>query len=408
MKNDIFSVKKSFKYFYFIALLLLFFSGYYLTEYSGSKYSSSLRFFLLAGVLLLIWHERKLMQRSFQAFIERNNYTLNPLVIVLLLFFIYIVSLSVFFGDFEVIRRSIVLMVFLMVVSVYSATLSFKYSKLIYSLGVFGFFVGVLYLYEYLVLSEFAVFDYRKHRVQSTGFSWLASYDNTITAALHISFLFVAALWGLFNSKRKVSIVFFYITFFILLAAVFVTSARTAWIAIATSLLVFLLFEIKRNKLKVLSVYSVLVVLALFYLSLFYSLDFARGLTHRDTIWLGLLSNLENVRDWVFGAGPAASVSFVKLPNNTYAVHAHNIYVETIYRNGLLGLVLFLSLVLLSVREFILSASKKEAVFFIAIICSGSVAMFFDFSNLIYSPNLVWLWLWFPVAVSLSVRKKVT
>lgn len=393
---------------YFIAFLLLFFSGFYLTEYSGSSFSSLLRFYLLVGVFLLV--ALKVSSKLEWKYFLFNNkfFYIKALLFSFLLLFLCMILTSVFYGDLVVLRRAFVLMVFLFIVWIYSAYLDFNYTYLIYALGFFGFFVGFLYLYEYLTLSGFSFSGYRSNRVQSTGFSWLASYDNTITAALHVSFLCVAALWGLFNSKSKIVIAFFYLTFFILLAAIFVTFARTAWIAVSTSLLIFFIFEFKRNKLKVMAVYGVLAILAVLYLSLFYSSDFARGLTYRDTIWIGLLSNLQSAKDWMFGMGPAASVSIIKLPDGNFAIHAHNIYVETIYRNGLLGLILLLSLVFLVIRNLVLSINKKEAVFFIAIICGGSVAMFFDFSNLIYSPNLVWLWLWFPAAVSLSARQIVT
>lgn len=59
---------------------------------------------------------------------------------------------------------------------------------------------------------------------------------------------------------------------------------------------------------------------------------------------LRLLNNIYDTKSWVFGMGPAASVSFVKIAGSTIAVHAHNIYVETLYRNGILGVILFLLL----------------------------------------------------------------
>ena len=103
--------------------------------------------------------------------------------------------------------------------------------------------------------------------------------------------------------------------------------------------------------------------------------------------------------------GPAASVSFVKIAGSTIAVHAHNIYVETLYRNGILGVILFLLLLFFSIRSLVAFRVNDDKTFFVAVLCGASVSMFFDFSNLIYSPNLIWMWVWFPIAVSLFTRK---
>lgn len=393
---------------YFTVFISLFFSGFYLTAFDSSSFSSLLRVFLLVGILLLIAWKVSFKLKWNSLFITQNSSRDKVVLYLLALFFLYIILASIFHGDLAILRRTIVLLVFLAVVWSGSNYFNFNYSYLIYALGGFGFLIGSLYLYEYLRLSDFSFSGYRNNSVKSTGFSWLASYDNTITAGLHISFLCIAALWAMFNSKRKVTIIFFYLTFFILLSAVFLTFARTAWVGVLTSLLVMSIYEFKRNKTKVFAVYAVLIMLAMLYLSLFYSFDVARGLTYRDKIWVGLFENLQGVKDWVFGVGPSASVSFIKLPSGDFAVHAHNIYVETIYRNGLFGLLLFLSLLFFVVRNLIISKDNRESSFFTAIICAGAVAMFFDFSDLIYSPNLIWLWLWFPVAVSMSFRKKVT
>lgn len=384
---------------FFTALLVLFFSGFYITKFDSSTFSSVLRIFLVLGFLYFIFVVRKFFSSFGIALREAGTENGKNIYVILFFFFLYAFSLSIFFAEWSVLRRSIILLVFLFVIGGYSFYLRFNYDRLIYVLGVGSFFLGNFYLYNYFSINDFTFAGYRDNPVQGTGLSWLANYDNTITAALHISFICIAAVWSYFNSKNKLVSCFYCFSFFILLMAIVLTFARTAWVAIFFSLLVFFIYELKRNKLKVFYLYGVLLVMGVVYIATFYSTDMARGLTYRDETWVSILSNMESVKDWIFGMGPGASVSFVKLPDGSFSVHAHSIYVETIYRYGLLGLLLFLSLFFLAIRNLIIFSSRSN-VFFIAVLCGAGAAMFFDFSNLIYSPNLIWLWVWFPIAVS--------
>lgn len=392
-------------FFYFQVLLVLFFSGFYITYFDGSSFSSILRIFLAMGVLLLFYILGASGFRDGFRFNEcaaaKNKY----LYIGLTLFFLYILIASVFFSEWSAFRRSVVVLLFLITVGFYTFYLHFNYERFINFLGAMGFIVGSLYLYNYLLVSDFSFSGYRNNPVQSTGLSWLANYDNTITAALHLSVLCIATIWGYFNSKNKAVSIFYCVTFFILLLAIVLTFARTAWVAVFTSLLIFFLFELKRNKLKAIFLYGVLFFLGITYIVFFYGSDINRGLSYRDQIWVGLFNNIDSIKSWVFGMGPAASVSFVEIAGGTIAVHAHNIYVETIYRNGILGVALFILLCFLAARSLVMRRESRDKVFFLAVLCGASTSMFFDFSNLIYSPNLIWLWVWFPIAVSLSVKK---
>lgn len=390
---------------YFLAFLVLFFSGFYITDFDGSSFSSILRIFLAMGVLLLFYILGALGFRDGFRFKECTAAKNKYLYVGLTLFFLYILIASVFFSEWSAFRRSVIVLLFLITVGFYTFYLRFNYERFINFLGVMGFIVGSLYLYNYLVVSEFSFAGYRNNPVQSTGLSWLANYDNTITAALHLSVLCIATIWGYFNSKNKVVSVFYYVAFFILLLAIVLTFARTAWVAVFTSLLIFFMYELKINKLKAIFLYGVLFFLGVVYMVFYYGSDVNRGLSYRDQIWVGLFNNIDSIKGWVFGMGPAASVSFVEIAGGTTAVHAHNIYVETIYRNGVLGVALFLLLFFLAARSLIVRRESRDKVFFLAVLFGASTSMFFDFSNLIYSPNLIWLWVWFPIAVSLSVKR---
>lgn len=243
---------------YFLAFLILFFSGFYITNFEASSFSSILRFFLAVGVLLLF------LIAGVSGFLDKfrlkgyatakNKY----LYMGLTLFFCYILIASVFLSEWSVFRRSIVVLFFLIIVGFYTFYLRFNYEYFINLLGVLGFIVGSLYLYNYLMINDFSFSGYRSNPVKSTGLSWLANYDNTITAALHLSVLCIAIVWSFFNAKNKVVSVFYYVAFFILLLAIVLTFARTAWVAVFTGLLIFFIYELKRNRLKALSLYSVL------------------------------------------------------------------------------------------------------------------------------------------------------
>lgn len=381
---------------FFLVFIVLFFSGFYFTGFESSSFSSVLRVFIIVGFLFLFYNKSLLKDICFS-----DNYALY---IGLVLFFLYVMVLSFYFLEWSFFRRLLIVFLFLITIALYVTKLNFNFNLVIYGLGFIGFVIGVLYIYNYLLINDFSFVRYRQDTLKGTAFESIASYDHTITAALHLCFLSIAAVWGFFNSKNRLVSCFYYITFFMLALVVLGTFARVGLVSISIALIVFFLCEIKRNKIKVLFFHGFVFLLVIFYLNYINIDDVFRGLNSRDVIWIGLLENISGVKNWLFGMGPVASVSFIDM-DGVIAVHAHNIYIETLYRNGIVGLFLFVTLLFLAVKNLISKIEFKDNIFFIAVLAAASVAMCFDFYNLIYSPNLIWLWIWFPVGVSLAVRK---
>ena len=109
-----------------------------------------------------------------------------------------------------------------------------------------------------------------------------------------------------------------------------------------------------------------------------------KGLTYRDVIWLEHFKDINGVWEWLFGKGLLAPTNFVVLPGGKLAPHTHSIYVEVLYKGGLIGFVLLLFFIV-SVLYCLVSMSKKrkELSFAGAVLVGLFVSMVFDFHSIL-------------------------
>lgn len=373
----------------------VFYLSYYLTDVNLSPV---IRVMVGVGVLLFVLYE--FLYKRHKLYLEETirGALSNQVLLILFLFFSYASLLAAWHGDLGYIRRAIVLLMFVLVSGFLVGNAPSVFRKVLFVLGGAAFVIGALFLVEAYYNSGFV--DFNKLSTQGTMISWFASYDNRITAGLHLTVLAVAAVWCFFNSSTRWISGFYFIAFLVVFGAIVLTFARTALLALIASLFFFFIVEFFRNKTKHRVLFGVLLLGALTYLALLWGYSFDRGLTYRDKIWIVLLGDLSTSVEWLLGKGPAAAVDFVEFKKGHLAVHPHSIYVETIYRLGLIGLVLFVTLVIAVLKKLYRKCTPNTNDFFIALVCGCLAGMFFDFSNLLYTPNLLWMWLWLPIGVA--------
>lgn len=397
-----FSKEKLLPEFIFLSFLLSFFTGYYFSILSSSEHSSILRLVVALGLIYLIFDFRKNLKGI-------TFFRIDSLLKVFLFAYVfYLLSLSLYYEDWKSIRRVLYILMFVFFVYSYVKEFDLKLDKLIYSLPLLAGFLGVAYLYTHYMNNGFQIY-YKKGAISKTDFKLLSDYGNPIIAGLYLSFLIPFCLWSYFSVKNKLLSVVYYTCFYLVLIASFLTFARTAWLASAVSILIFFIYGLTNKKIKkTLFLILPLFLAVFFYLLNFMNLDIKRGVTYRDQIWVEFIYNITGLKQWLFGKGLSEPLDFVKLPWGKVAIHSHSIYIETLYLTGLIGLFLMCSLLFLSLYGLVKNIKDSQGLLWFAILASLSVSMFFDYSNLIHSPNIMWLWFWFPVSIAVvcsSVNK---
>lgn len=386
-------------FYIFIGVLVF---GFYFTSLPSSRHSSLVRVFLFLSLAFALG-------RTFLFYKEGKKQKLIDIFLRDRILFFLVFALFVYFMVRSVIpiptsefRRVLVLAMFFALVFWYVYEIRIGGEPIVYALGFFGVAVSLVYLLGYFdyVLSHDVVFS---KRISGTGFSWLASYKNTIIAGLFYSFLLVAIMSCFVIVANQIALTLLFVGFWVLLFAVFNTEARTAWVAVFISLTSLVFYCNGLRRLRALFLALPVFVFGAMYFLFKPDAVVRKGLTYRDDIWMAHIERINGAMEWAFGKGLSANTSFYVLPGGKVAAHTHSIYIETFYLGGLVGLLLLvLFLFYLLYRLCKIKRKNIVSVFSFSLLSGVVVAMVFDFSGLFYSPNLLWIWLWLPCALGLS------
>lgn len=371
-----------------VAVLLL---GRFWWPGETSAWASSLRFclgfFLLA--VLLSWRQ------VWSELADRN------LLLVMAAFTLWVVvSVLWLGGEADILRRGLVLLVFVLAVAFLSGRYPWAFVQLLQAAAVLGAVAALVTIYLKLQKSGFD-FRYRAFRLHSSGIPGFAEFGNPIISGMHLAFAGITAFWCLLSSRRWSSRLFWGLLLLPLGSYAFLTFSRSAWLALAAGGL-FLLWRLGKPRVWLLSGAALLVVVALVLMQFPGMLDIeaSRNVTYRDLIWRMVLDAMPGY--WLQGHGAGVSMEVMHIPNQT-VVNTHSLYLEVLFQYGLTGLLLFLGMLLLAARRLWLCSSSL-ALLALALLLASVAVMFFELHSFIHSPNLIWLWIWLPLAIALGSR----
>lgn len=339
----------------------------------------------------------------------RANFNFS--IFLLLLFLTYLIFNSYFLSiDSQPIRRVILLLSFF--IAIYFLDLNPVFTRLfLISLGVAGFCFAMYSLVSMYSINGLPA-GYRKGGLMQSANQDIAYFGNTIVAAMHYSITF-SILVFLFLTETKKVLLFLWLTFLgVVSAYLALTFSRAGWVACAIVLSSIFYFTFDKNKIRF---YLVLIcVLSIFAYFLYNFLGyelFDRGLTHRDEIWAVIFSRMHG--NWLFGYG--LSTPFEPIPvlnGKVFVGNSHNVYLEILYQTGLIGLILFVSVAFNSLcllyKYIKKSICNDVAILFFSVLLSVLVVMFIDLNSWISTPDLLWQWLWVPIAFSVSITGRFT
>lgn len=396
--------------------LLAFVAGFYFISWPSSRHAA----FIRGGVLLILivaavegllyWRQDAgRVGPELRAWLRNAPKPGKVLAAGLVALFGYYILQSVFYGDWESVRRVLVVAVFLSCVAFAVLWLDFDVCRLVTLISILGLLFALCY--------DINTFGSRNQALTSpfrdmaSGLDWFASYHNTIIAGLHWSLLALALIWAYTKSRLSSLRLLYLISGCVVLFAVYHTAARTAWVATMFGIAGLFLYADHAARLRLLLLVVPSVLIAALYTLLHPEAIVRKGLTYRDDIWMEHMHKLEGGSDWIFGKGIAALEAFVKLPGGNLAVHPHSIYIESLYSAGLVGLALFVFVLVVAFYCLLDRRIDFKGKGFIGPVMIGAtVAMMVDFNGLFDAPNLVWLWFWFPLAVLLAgaIKPKAT
>jgi O-antigen ligase len=127
------------------------------------------------------------------------------------------------------------------------------------------------------------------------------------------------------------------------------------------------------------------------------------SITNRFDIWQTVFQ--QGLQAPWFGHGYGTSQTMVI--NEQGFGHAHNVYLETFYLEGVIGLILLLLLGLAGLKQGLQQFKQPEVVTALAILLFAAICMLTDNQLLVIGPHAVWLNFWAPLFYLLAPNEKV-
>lgn len=240
-------------------------------------------------------------------------------------------------------------------------------------------------------------------RLQELGWGGYAAFGHPIFAgqyygifAILLTWLFIRKGGGAWRS------VLFAVGIAGLLAYVLLTFSRGAWFSVlASGLLILILFPNKRSRILLGFAGLVLLVAAILFWSEVRN-EQRIGVSNRDLIWQEWWVRAPDF--WLQGAGAGAKFIF-KFSEGFVVEHAHSLYLQLWYQYGILGIVLFISLLGALLWKGWTCRAEPMARLGLALLVFAMVAMVSDVYDIFVRPNMYWVMFWLPVGILLGVRK---
>lgn len=357
-----------------------------------SAWASSIRFALLTFLVCLVFVGRPVFARLDK-----------KLGAVLLLFGGWVIlSVALFDGQSEVLRRGLVLVVFICAVAVLKMDGEAALLNLLRAAALVGTAAALVTIYFELERRGLD-FRYRAFRLHSSGVPGFAEFFNPIISGMHMAFAGLTACWCVLFARTPAARIFWFLCLSVIAIYVFLTYSRSAWLALGLGGLVLLIL---RGRAIFWGIFVGAMILALVVITIkfpqVFSVEVERGTTNRDLIWAMVIDSMPGY--WLAGHGAGIEMSQMSIPGQT-VVNTHSLYLEVLFQYGVVGLLLFLVALLMATRAMWTERSDLS-VLGVSLLAGSIGVMFFELHSFIHSPNLIWLWIWFPMAIALGSQFK--
>lgn len=323
------------------------------------------------------------------------------------IFLFYIAMSSALLGDGKTLRRVFLVLALFIAVAQIASRWQGIWNTLISTAGAFSALASVVTLWALWQAGLLNLGD-RAAAISGSGIAGIAEFENSVLASLQMGFSLVLIAWLFLTAKARLAQIVWLLCLLVTSVYLFGTFGRTGWLAAAIAIVVLITVIGSRRQQYVFwgggLVFVVLVVM-FFQERIAYEL-LSRKLTHRDEIWGMVLGLMQG--KWLLGYGADASVEELlgvqRLGLHEAVInHAHSIYIEVIFNYGLVGLCGLIILLVGSIWRLWMHRDNPVSALWLAILVGAAISIGFDFSSFLSTPNLVWLWVWLPVAFACAL-----
>jgi len=249
-------------------------------------------------------------------------------------------------------------------------------------------------------LGEFSV-GYRTMNIHDSGVPGVADFGITIEAGMNYAFSFIAALWLASRGKRWPATSVWALCALAQGVYIYFTFSRAAWMAALIGGVVLVLVgtqgRVRKAALGLLGLGAVAAA-AGGYRQLAYEFG-SRGLTHRDEVWRTVIDRVGE--HWWFGHGAHKELGDVVLSTGQVVHNPHSLYLEVLYQFGAAGLASLLVMLLASLWMLWRSRASMAPLWF-SVLAASTVVFMVEMHFFVAAPNVVWMWLWLPLAGALA------
>lgn len=254
-----------------------------------------------------------------------------------------------------------------------------------------------------VTISNFYISDPIDGRLNGLGV-----LDTHVIAALVFGTTSIIALDASMSSAHKFRLVAHVVSIALMLAAVFLSDSRNAWVSTFTGLSVYILTRVVS---KGRDFWLTCLVLAICFSAALIGgfmnpesreLLFPRGDSFRLDIWHSVL--LRIYENPIFGSGiltnddvHAGSLVFQ---------HAHNLYLSLLFQGGVFGLSLFIGLIVFCLKTLTTSYQERDAKVALAIFSLALTSFLLDGHEVVDKIGESWFMVWLPVAICVGIHWK--
>ena len=218
--------------------------------------------------------------------------------------------------------------------------------------------------------------------------------QNPNQASMYFGFIGILAFHSILCSKYTWHKIFYWFVFMTLFVYILLCQSRGPLLAFITALVMGSIFG---KNWKVIGIFITLFIVFMVFLD-FYDLGirsfYERGLSLRLIFWKGAIKHISEAP--LFGKGWFADVDML-IGNHRWS--PHNLLLLVSAKSGVIGggllLLLILTTFVHSYKYFVASGNW----IFISIFVYFIICMTFDYTHILYKPNLGWIIFWMPIAL---------
>ncbi|WP_259755936.1 O-antigen ligase family protein [Pseudomonas sp. GCEP-101] len=253
-------------------------------------------------------------------------------------------------------------------------------------------------------LGEFS-FAYRTMNIHDSGVPGVADFGITIEAGMNYAFSFIVSLWLAMRSRRWPAAGLWSLCALSQGLYIYFTFSRAAWMAALIGAVVLVLVathgRVRKAALGLLGLGGLVAAVG-GYRQLAYEFG-SRGLTHRDEVWRTVIERVGE--HWWFGHGAHTDLGDVVLSTGQVVHNPHSLYLEVLYQFGAVGLASLLVMLLASLWTLLRSRATMAPLWF-SVLAASTIVFMVEMHFFIAAPNVVWMWLWLPLAGALGAASR--